>query len=665
MNTWIRIVLISALGLMLLGPTALATGTLQENTTWGISGGNDTFQRASQSPDISRNSLMPVPMGGITADSRGTKVPLVMDSGPSVGGVPLFPPDHIWNTRADSLPVDSRSAEYIGTIGSTAYLHADFGSGTWEGNPIGIPYNIVNGSQVKKAVLFDYADESDPGPYPIPDNPLIEGGSDHHMLIIDQDTKRLYELFAAEKQVDGSWTAGSGAVFNLSGYTLRPSGWTSADAAGLAILPGLVRYDEVNAGEINHALRFTAPSTRRAYIWPARHYASSVTDPSFPPMGQRFRLKSSFNISGYPYQAQIVLQALKKYGMILSDNGAPWYITGAPDEQWINDALHTLHQVKGSDFEAVDSSSLMINQDSGQALINPVVIGTSHRIGVYRDGTWYLDTDGSGTWNTGDTCASFGPAGWTAVPGDWNGDNKTEPGAYNNGTWYLDYNGNGAYDGSVVDRTASFGSAGYKPVVGDWDGTGNDKIGVEKDGVWAIDYNGNYVWDGHGPDRFAAFGQPGDIPVIGDWDGNGKDKIGSHKDGFWAVDYNGNYLWDGAVTDRFAGFGLTADIPVIGDWNGDGKDKIGMEINGFWAVDYNGNYVWDGAVTDRFAAFGQSGDTPVVGDWDGNGKTKIGSFKGGFWAIDYNGNYVWNGAVTDRFTGFGQIEDTPVVGNWS
>jgi hypothetical protein len=187
------------------------------------------------------------------------------------------------------------------------------------------------------------------------------------MLIIDRDAKILYELYAAEEQADGSWSAGSGAIFNLSGYSLRPSGWTSADAAGLAVLPGLARYDEVNAGEINHALRFTAPSTRRAYVWPARHYASSITDPAYPPMGQRFRLKSSFNTSGYPYQARIVLEALKKYGMILSDNGAPWYITGAPDDRWNNDALHTLHQLKGSDFEAVDSSSLMINQDSGKA----------------------------------------------------------------------------------------------------------------------------------------------------------------------------------------------------------------------------------------------------------------------------------------------------------
>ena len=173
------------------------------------------------------------------------------------------------------------------------------------------------------------------------------------------------------KQPDGSWHAGSGAVYNLSAYRLRPAGWTSADAAGLAILPGLVRYEEVAAGHIDHAIRFTAPATRRAYIWPARHYASSITDPSYPPMGQRFRLKASFNTSGYPYQARVILNALKKYGMILADNGGAWYITGVPDSRWNNNALHTLQRVKGSDFEAINESSLRISPDSGKARVKP------------------------------------------------------------------------------------------------------------------------------------------------------------------------------------------------------------------------------------------------------------------------------------------------------
>ena len=290
-----------------------------------------------------------------------------------IGGIQIFPADHIWNVPVDQLPVDSRSADYISTIGTTKYLHPDFGSGLYDGGPIGIPYNIVNKSVIKQSVTFDYGDESDPGPYPIPFNPLIEGGGgsvgDRHLLMVHQDERKVYELYAAEKQPDGSWHAGSGAIFNLSGYELRPAGWTSTDAAGLAVLPGLVRYDEVSAGEITHAIRFTVPQTQKAYIWPARHYASSLTDPRYPPMGQRFRLKASFDTSGYPPQARVILEALKKYGMILSDNGGTWYISGAPDDHWDNDALHTLQQVRGSDFEAVDETSLMIDPDSGRAKI--------------------------------------------------------------------------------------------------------------------------------------------------------------------------------------------------------------------------------------------------------------------------------------------------------
>jgi len=463
MNTWIRTVLVLALASLLLEPTVIAIGAAKENIPAEAGVGCDEFQQAD-SPAADTISPVPAIVGCITAESGDTKVGIV--SGPSLSGVPLFPADHIWNTRVDSLPVDSQSAAYIGTIGSDVYVHADFGSGIYEGSPIGIPYNIVNGFQEKKTVLFDYADESDPGPYPIPDNPLMEGGSDRHMIIVDSDAKILYELFAAEKKADGSWAAGSGAVFDLSGYTLRPSGWTSADAAGLAILPGLVRYDEVNAGEINHALRFTASSTRRDYVWPARHFASAVTDPAYPPMGQRFRLKSSFNASAYPYQAQIVLTALKKYGMILSDNGASWYITGAPDERWNNDALHTLHELRGSDFEAVDSSSLIINQDSGQARTNQVVSKISRQIGVFRNSTR---------------------------------------------VFYQDYNGNGMWDGAVIDRAYHFGLSTDIPITGDWDGDSITDIGVFRPSARQFIFN-TY------PVTRTTFGLSTDIPITGDWD---------------------------------------------------------------------------------------------------------------------------------------------------
>jgi hypothetical protein len=269
----------------------------------------------------------------------------------------VFPADNAWNVPIDKLPVESESAKIIGSIGATKGLHADFGAGLWDGEPIGIPYTVVPGTQKKLKVTFDYADESDAGPYPIPANVKIEGGSDHHALIEDKAACKLYELYDLRK-VGTKWYAGSGAIWSLKSNAVRPAGWTSADAAGLPILPGLARYDEVAAGKINHALRFTVSKTRKAYVYPARHYASSSTDTSLPPMGLRVRLKASYDISGFPKQARVVLQALKTYGMMVADNGSSWFISGVPDSRWSNDDLHTLGKVPGSAFEVVDTSSL-------------------------------------------------------------------------------------------------------------------------------------------------------------------------------------------------------------------------------------------------------------------------------------------------------------------
>jgi hypothetical protein len=327
----------------------------------------------------------------------------------------LFPANNIWNTPVDTLPVDVNSSKYINTIGADDYVHADFGSGLWEGGPIGIPFTTVPGGQEKVDVTFDYDDESDPGPYPIPADAPIEGGSgsdgDRHVLVVDRDNCILYELYYAFPQPDGSWTAGSGAIFDLKSNDLRPAGWTSADAAGLPILPGLVRYEEVAAGEINHAIRFTAPQTRKKYIWPARHYASHLTGSQYPPMGQRFRLKANYNISGFSPEVRVILKALKKYGMILADNGSSWFISGVPDERWDNDDLHQLHNVKGSDFEAIDESSLMVDPDSGEALTTtnekPVIsLNRDHlNAGAVINGTssgtqtFSVDNSGEGTLN--------------------------------------------------------------------------------------------------------------------------------------------------------------------------------------------------------------------------------------------------------------------------
>lgn len=280
---------------------------------------------------------------------------------PAAPRCPVFPKMNPWNQRVDRLPVAANSDAIIRSIGPDDHVHADFGSGLWEGAPIGIPITVVRGRQKKVRVRFEYADESDRGPYPIPRNVKIEGGrrsqGDRHALILDRDNCRLYELFALYPESNG-WRAGSGAIWNLRTNRLRPAGWTSADAAGLSILPGLARYDEVARGRIDHALRFTVSRTRRAYVYPARHYASSATDPNLPPMGLRVRLKASFSTAGYPRQARIVLEGLKRYGMMVSDNGSDWYITGAPDARWSNDQLHTLHRVPGSAFEVVDTSRL-------------------------------------------------------------------------------------------------------------------------------------------------------------------------------------------------------------------------------------------------------------------------------------------------------------------
>jgi hypothetical protein len=284
---------------------------------------------------------------------------------PKLAGCPVFPATSVWNQPVAKLPVAADSAQLIASIGVGDGVHADFGNGLYDGSRIGIPYVVVHGKATPKSrVSFDYADESDKGPYPIPANVPIEGQpahgdeGDRHALIVDRDACKLYELFALRRE-NGHWAAGSGAIFDLRSNKLRPAGWTSADAAGLPILPGLARWDgDASTGAIRHALRFTVERTRKAYIYPARHEASDATDSSLPPMGLRVRLKASVDISHLPKQARIVAQALKTYGMILADNGSNWYVSGAPSPHWSNDQLHALGALHGSDFEVVDTSHL-------------------------------------------------------------------------------------------------------------------------------------------------------------------------------------------------------------------------------------------------------------------------------------------------------------------
>lgn len=310
--------------------------------------------------------------GGSQAQSGLTPalfLPAVMNKsgGPAILSCPLFPADNILNRRVDSLPVHARSAQWIASMGASTGLHPDFGA-NWNGGPFGIPWTSVPGSQPRVPISFCYSSESDPGPYPIPPDAPVEGGSDRHVLVLDRDNCKLYEIFEAQKKANGSWSAGSGAVFDLRSNALRPAGWTSADAAGLSILAGLVRYEEVQSGSIRHAIRFTANTTSKAYLWPARHQAGSTSDGNYPPMGARFRLKASVDISGFDARIQVIFRAFKEYGLILADNGSNWYISGAPDPLWNDDLLVTAFgKLKGSDFEAVDVESLKIDPNSGQS----------------------------------------------------------------------------------------------------------------------------------------------------------------------------------------------------------------------------------------------------------------------------------------------------------
>jgi hypothetical protein len=284
-------------------------------------------------------------------------------------GCPLFPADNVWHADVSRLPVHPRSGAYLAAMGTGAGIHADFGSGTWEGGPIGIPYTVVGAGQPRVPVRFGYAGESDPGPYPIPPDAPVEGGpgadGDRHVLVVQAGSCRLYELFDAHRE-GGGWRAGSGAVWNLRSNRLRPAGWTSADAAGLPILAGLVRYEEVARGRVDHAIRVTVDRSQAAYLWPARHHAGQAGS-SLPPMGLRLRLKAGVDIGGFPAQARVILRAMRTHGLVVADNGSSGFIGGVPDERWDNDALHQLRRVTLADFEAVDTAPLRRSPASAAA----------------------------------------------------------------------------------------------------------------------------------------------------------------------------------------------------------------------------------------------------------------------------------------------------------
>jgi hypothetical protein len=388
----------------------------------------------------------------------GRPTPIAAQS-PLLGGCPVLPRDNVWNVAIDKLPVHPSSTAYVNNIGASRVLHPDFGSGQY--GDYGIPYVTVPNGTTKVNVTFDYADESDPGPYPIPPNAPIEGGSasdgDRHVLVLEQGTCKLYEMWSSYPNPNGSWDAGSGAVFDLRSNALRTDTWTSADAAGLPILPGLTRYAEVAAGAIKHALRFTVPCTADAYVWPARHKAVPDSCPATPPpgtlpppMGLRFRLKASFDISGFSHDTQVILAALKKYGMIVADNGSSWYLSGEPHPSWNDDVLVSeMRQVHGSDFEAVDESSLMVSPDSGQVI--PAAVAQDSKSvapGGARQGQQVIYTIQIVGDNTATTLSDPLPNGIVLADGPTTTPASVPAATHNSGTQTIEWSG--APDSTVL-----------------------------------------------------------------------------------------------------------------------------------------------------------------------------------------------------------------------
>lgn len=564
-------------------------------------------------------------------------VNLLPDLGPgaSLHGAQVLPPNNPWNQEISRLPVDTNSANLIATIGNNTGLHPDFGT-VYQGAPIGIPYVVVSGTQAMVPITFNqFGSQSDPGPYPVPPNAPIEGAAgatdgDRHVLIIDRDNWKLYEMYAAAPVNNGaSWTAGSGAVFNLNSNAVRPATWTSADAAGLPIFPGLVRYDEVvEQHEIKHALRFTVQTSRQSYVYPARHQAGSTTSLNAPPMGMRVRLRSTFNISTYSANVQVILRAMKKYGMIVADNGSNWYVSGAPDPRWNDDELSALSSVKGSDFEVVQTPNHL---DLPQAEFDG---DGKTDVSVFRpsDGGWYVRQSTDGAYRA----IGFGTSGDIPVSADYDGDGLSDIAVFRNGAWYYLQSSNGTF------RAISFGSPADVPVPGDFDTDGKVDLVIYRQGTWYwLQSTNNAV-------RASVFGLANDIPVPGDFDGDGRTDIA-----VWRPSSTAWYIIQSSNSVvRSQAFGATGDKPVLGDYDSDGKTDLCVfrPANGGW-------YIWQSQSNSlRSDAFGQNGDIPLAGDFDRDGRSDLSVFRGGNW-------YVLNSFdSTVSSTPFGLPGDIPVPG---
>src|SRR5262245_41871179 len=574
--------------------------------------------------------------------------------------LPLFPRNNWWNRDISNWPMDPNSASYIAFInnGGNRRLHPDFG-GNAGGNAIyGMPYAVVTNvtNADLKAVEFEYWDESDGVDlhtgtsfpfYPIPPEAItqprwIEGGDpgnvdrrgsqDRHLLIVDRDRKYLYELFNVFYDAErGKWLAGSGAFFDMNTNNRRPDTWTSADAAGLAILPGLVRYDEVNdpnVTEIRHAFRVTVRATN-GYVYPASHRAGST--PGALPMGTRLRLKASVDINqrtGDP-NVRKIFRAMQRYGLIVADNGSDMYITGTYDTRWDNGILNpAFAALTASDFELVQ---LGYNPPVGQGSFSKADFDGDFRtdISIYRNGTWYILRSSNG----GVTMTEWGGLPQDVpVQADYDGDGKVDIAVYRSGMWFILRSSDGG-----ATMTGWGGLPQDVPVQADYDGDGKVDIAVYRSGMWFIlrSSDGGVTTMGWG-------GLPQDVPVHADYDGDGKTDIAVYRDGLWLIRRSS----DGGQTTIGWG-GTLADVPVHGDYDGDGKADVAVYRNGMWFILRSS----DGGVTTRVWG-GLAQDVPVPGDYDGDGKTDVAVYRDGLWFIIRSSDgqqmtVVWGGAPQD------------------
>ncbi len=558
-------------------------------------------------------------------DIRFTPTPL---GGPLPGPFPLFPRSNWWNLDISAAPLDPASAAFITFIGGATPLHPDFGGDVSPGSvqTYGFPYVVVSGAQAKKAVSFATADESDGVDhsneqsfpfYPVPDeaitqNHWIEGGDpgnvdlrgseDRHLLIVDTDNRYLYELYNVfyDATPPGQWLAGSGAFFDMSKNHRRPETWTSADAAGLAILPGLVRYEEVfGTAEIGHAFRVTVLPTN-GYVYPASHVAGSTA--GAVPMGARLRLKAGKDISSFTPEVQRIFRAMKKYGLIVADNGTNMYVSGTYDTRWDNDVLNpAFGALTANDFEVVQRgfgvpTDLKLADFEGDR---------SKDIAVYHaaSGMWFIRSSSTGT----TTSLGYGGPAYQPVPADYDGDGKADIAVYHppSGLWFIRSSATG------TDSAIGFGGTGYAPVRGDFDGDGKADLAVFHDatGLWFIRNSST------GSVTSLGFGASGYVPVPGDYDGDGKTDI--------AVYHPPSGLWfirnSSTLTTTTVGFGGTGYAPVRGDFDGDGRTDVAVfhDATGLWFVRQS----LSGTVLT--VGYGASGYTPVPADYDGDGQTDI------------------------------------------